>query len=213
VRGFFATLAVACSLVGGVAGVAWGVQVVSLPAPARNDRIVAATVAWFFRFRLVESDFQIDGGRLVHSACVQGQLPVTRGRELERASVLVFGDGRAVVDAQPPLRVIGVRGGEPGTLPLVQLELGGCSRVLGPLLAALVQNERIRIRRTVVAGEAALAVRFGTPRTRITIFVTPKTFEPFAVAVASHRFSGQARIRLLPLTPNRLQAILLRAGL
>jgi hypothetical protein len=213
VRGFFATLAVACSLAGSVAGVAWGIQVVTLPAPAKNDRIIAATVAWFFRFRLVESDFQIGGGDLVHSSCVQGWLPVLPGRELERATVLALGDGRAVVDAQPPLRVIGVRRYEPDTLPLVQLELGGCSRVLGPLLAGLVQNERIRIRRTVVAGHAALTVRFGTPRTRITLSITPKTFKPFAITVTSHRFSGQARIRLLGLTPNRLHAILLRARL
>lgn len=211
-RGFLSTLAVACSLVGAVAGAAWAVEVVTLPQPANNDRIVATAVAWFFRFGLVESDFEIGGGRPVDSACVQGRLPVLPGKELEQATVLAFGGG-ALLDAQPGLRVIGLGGGEPETLPLVQFELGGCSLFLGQLLGALPQHRPFRIRRAVVAGHQALVVGLRTSRTRITVYLTPKTFRPFAVRVASHRFSGHARIRFLRLTPNRLHAILLRAGL
>ena len=207
-RSAVVTLLVACAV--GLATFAggWAVQAASLPPPERSDRVAAHAVAWLLRFRLVESSFRIDGGRVVHGRCLDGWFP-SRGGGADRGTLLRLDDGVSIVSVPPhSLDVDGAPGGEPRGLPLAQLELAGCPRVLAPLLGGLVQSgRRVRVTRAFAAGRPALAVRIPTTRTRIVLYLTPKTDRPIAVSVTTGRDSGRGRLRLTRLTPALLHLI------
>lgn len=213
VRATLVTLAVACAVAAGIATAGWAVQAATLPPPTRADDVAARAVAWFLRYRLVDARLRVGGGPPQRTRCLQGWLPVLAGGRPDRGTVLALPGSRAVIQAHPRLRVVGVPHGEPRGLALVQLEAAGCSRVDGPRLAALVQSRRLDVDRAFAYGYPALALRVPTRRTRLTIFVTPRTFKPFAVEVTSRRFDARGRIRLTRLTPPVLHAVLAEARL
>jgi hypothetical protein len=208
VRSAVVTLLVACAVglatfVGG-----WAVQAASLPPPEKGDRVAARAVAWLLRYRLVESSFRIGRGPVLHGRCLEGWFPSAGGR-VDRGTLLRLDDGVSLVAVAPhDLEIDGAPDGEPHGLPLAQLELAGCSRVLAPLLGGLVQSGRsVRVAPAFAAGRAALAVRIPTARTRIVLYLAPKTDRPIAVAVSGERYAGRGRIRLTRLTPGLLHLI------
>lgn len=180
----------------------WAVQAASLPPPEKGDRIAARAVAWLLRYPLVESSFRIDRGPLLHGRCLEGWFPGAGGHT-SRGTLLQLDDGLSLV-AVPPhyLEIDGLPNGEPYGLPLAQLELAGCSRVLAPLLGQLLQSGRnVRVEPAFAAGRATLAVSIPTAGTRIVLYLAPKTDRPLAVSVTSGRYTGRGRIRLTRLTP------------
>lgn len=208
VRSPVVTLLVACTV--GLATFTGGlaVQAASLPPPERSDRVAARAVAWLLRYRLVESSFRLDGGPVVHGRCLEGWFPSTGGR-VDRGTLLRLDDGVSLVSVPPhSLEIDGAPGGEPRGLPLAQLELAGCPRILAPFLGGLAQSSRrVHVTPAFAAGRPALAVRIPTARTRIVLYLAPKTDRPIAVSVTSSRRSGRGRIRLTRLTPGLLHLI------
>jgi hypothetical protein len=212
-RSAVVTLAVACTVAAAIGGVAWEVQAAALPTSTRAERVAAQAVSWFLRYRLVESRFRIGGGGPVRSSCLQGALPA-HAATADRGTVLELSTGRTIVDTRHALYVLGAPAGEPTALALFQLELAGCSRIVGAQLASLLQRGgRIRAEHSFVAGYPALALRMSRGNTRLTVYVTPRTFKPFALDVRSAHFSGSARIRLTVLTSAEKRRILARADL
>ena len=209
-RAGLVTCGTACAVVGSVLGLAWGAQAAGLEKPTPGERVAARSVAWLLRYRLVESALRVNGGRPVHGSCLQGWIG-KRGH-LRRGTVLALDNGLTLVHTQASIRVLGATTREPGTLPLVQLELGGCSRVLAPRSGAALQSGRpLRLLNRRVDGRPALAFTVHEGRTRMTVFVQRRTYRPLAVEARSSRFHGHSRIRLTRLTPRKLRTIL--AGL
>jgi hypothetical protein len=201
VRRVLLTIAVACVVAASAMTAGWGLQAAILPPPARSARVAASAVSWLLRSGLVESAFRIGRGPLVRSDCLQGWPTVTRSRSQSQAAVLVLSSGGTLVYMRPGLRVFGAGGDEPSPLPLVQLELGGCANIVAPRIAGVVQTSRLRVERSFAAGHPALAIVVPTHATRLTVYVTPRTFKPFAIRVDSPRYSGRGRIRLIGPAP------------
>jgi hypothetical protein len=206
-RGGLVTCGTACAVIGSVLGIAWGAQAAGLEKPTRGERVAARSVAWLLRYRLVESTLHVNGSRAVNGSCLQGWIG-KRGH-LRRGTVLALDNGLTIVHAQPPIRVLGATRREPATLPLVQLELGGCPRVLAPRIGAALQSGTpLRVVNRSVGGRPALAFTVHEGRTTMTVFLQDGTYRPVAVEARSSRFHGRSRIRLVRATPRRLQAVL-----
>jgi hypothetical protein len=206
------TLAVACTVAAAIGGAAWGVQAAALPSPAWSEQVAARAVSWLMRYRLVESRFRIGDGNPIRSSCLGGLLP-RYGDTNERGSVLELGTGRTIVESRSALIVHGARPRGPAALAVAQLELAGCSYVVGPQLASVLQRGgHIHIVRAFADGYPALALRASTQKTKLTVYVTPRTFKPFALDVRSPRYSGSARIRLTRLTSAAKRRSLARAA-
>jgi hypothetical protein len=212
VRGVLVTVAVACLVACGAAVTGWGLQAAVLPPPTKAARVTARAVSWLLRYRLVDSRFRIGDGPPVRGECLQAWIPAPHHAGEDRGTVLALDTGRTLVVSPEGVRLLGPRRPEPKTLPLVQLDLGGCPRMLAPRLAAILQTKHIHVERAFAAGYPALAIRVQTKRTRLVVYVTPRTFKPFAVAVDSRRYRAHSRIRLTRLTPARLERLMELAG-
>ena len=207
-RPIVVTLFVACAV--GLATFAggWAVQAASLPPPEKADRVAARAVEWLLRYRLVESSFRIGRSSLLQGRCLESWFPSSGGRA-DRGTLLQLDDGVTIV-AVPSrhLEIDGAPKGAPHGLPLAQLELAGCPRVLAPLLGALVQSGRsVHVSRAFAVGRPALAVRIPSARARIVLYLAPTTDRPIAVSLTSRSYSGRGRIRLTRLTPGLLDLI------
>jgi hypothetical protein len=207
VRRALVTVAVACLVAGGAAAAGWGLQATVLPPPTKGARVAARTVAWLLRYRLVESRIRLDGAHPVAAQCLEDWVPAPHHGGNERATELALQDGVRLVLTQEGLRIRAGLHAEPRTLPLVQLELAGCPRILAPRLAAILQTKHVRVERAFAAGRPALAIHVPTQRTALVLYVTPRTFKPFAVGLETRRYTGQSRIRLTRLTPALLRSL------
>ena len=191
------TIAVACAVAAGATTAGWGLQAAILPPPAQSARVAANAVSWLLRSGLVESAYRIGSGPVVHGDCLQGWPSARPRRSSSQAAILVLDTGGTLVYLRPGLRVFGAGGDEPSPLPLVQLELGGCVNVVAPRIAQVIQTTHVRVERSFAAGHPALAILVPTRLTRLTVYVTPRTFKPFAIGVGSPRYSGLSRIWLI----------------
>ena len=174
--------------------------------------MTARAVSWLLRYRLVDSRFRIGDGPPVRGECLQAWIPAPHHAGENRGTVLALDTGRTLVVSPESVRLLGPGPPEPKTLPLVQLDLGGCPRMLAPRLAAILQTKHIHVERAFAAGHPALAIQVQTKRTRLIVYVTPRTFKPFAVALDSRRYRAHSRIRLTRLTPARLERLMELAG-
>jgi hypothetical protein len=201
VRSLGVTLVVAATIGGGVLAAAWSLQAAALPVPERADFVAARAAGWFLQYRLVESAFRVGTGPLIHGSCLQGWFPTRAGPQ--RGTVLRLDNGTSIVAVRPHhVDVVGAARPLSARRVLVDLELAGCPRIVGPRIAQQLQNgPRERTERAYAAGRPALALRVPTMVTRIVVYLAPKTIRPVAVAVRSGRLSGYSRIRLTPLTP------------
>jgi hypothetical protein len=208
VRSALVTVLVAGSMAGGVFAGGWALQAAALPAPQRGNTAGAGAVTWLLRYRLVESAFRINHGPVVHGRCLVDWFPQGNGLS-SRGTLLRLDDGVSLLSVPPHgLDVDDPYGAEPKGLPLVQLELAGCPRVLAPAVAQLVQSRRnVHVERAFAAGRPALSLRVTTSRTHITLYLAPKTARPIAIAVTSPRFSGRGRLSLTRLTPAMLNLL------
>jgi hypothetical protein len=151
---------------------------------------------------------RIGDGPVVRGACLQGWFPAHGGRgRIDRGTFLDLSDGITLVSVlSDGLDVDGRH--EARGLPLAQLELAGCSRVLAPRLAAALQSGApFRISRATASGRPAIELHIPTRRTSIDLYVAPKTYRPLAVSVTSAHYDGRSTLRLVRLTSPVLRAI------
>lgn len=205
------TLVVAAAASGAVGAVAWRLQASGLPQPRHANLVAARATAWLLQYRLVESSFRVGRGPLLHGSCLQGWFPTRFG--VLRGTVLRLDDGTSILAIRT--HRVDVEGARRPLSPrsiLVELELAGCPRIIGPRLGELAQNRPgLRLHRATVDGEAALALRVPTRLSRIVVYLQPGTYRPTALSVRSGPLRGHSRIRLTRLTPARWRELV--AGL
>jgi hypothetical protein len=185
-----------------ITGAGWGLQAATLPAPKRSQLIASRAAAWLFRYRLVESTFNVGTGRPVRTTCTQTWFHL-RGGLSGRGAVLRFDRSRAAVTLQPhDLDLIGFRHREPRWLPRAQLELGGCPRLLGEQIARAVDGGVApRVTNTTVSGRPLLALRLQAAPLALDILLTPRTDRPVGLVVKGDGYVGRSTLRLTRVTP------------
>jgi hypothetical protein len=208
VRGLLVSVAVALTMCGAALGAGWGVQTAVLPRAAHGSRVAADAAAWLLRYRLVESSL-VTGGRRESSLCLRGWFPRRDGK-LARGALLVV-DGLRIADNGGGARLDGTQERVRPHVPEFLLEAAGCPGVIGARAAAAAVAGGIRVTRAFAGGEAALALHLPSKlhrlgrhrflRDRLTLYVSPRTYRPVAVAASLGRLEGVARIRLVKATP------------
>jgi hypothetical protein len=197
------TLLVAAAVGAAVLGTGWTVQAASLPAPERGELVVARASTWLSRYRLVDSEFAVDGRPAVRAQCLEGWFPPGRTAGARRGTILHFGRHGTIVALEGrKLAVLGVARPEAPRLALAQLELGGCSRLLSHAIETDLQSlRRVRIERATVDDRPA--VRFVVPLKlgRILVYVTPRTYRPIALSITLGTLHGRSLLRLTRATP------------
>lgn len=208
------TLAVFASLAALTLAGAWGLQTVTLAAPTRASRVATGVVTWLVRYRLVESEIHLAGRPVVHGVCLSGWLPAPTRVGVDRGVLLELDDGTTLQAIHRGVLVLAAGHAEPPLLQIVQLQLAGCTRTLAARLGARLRSgDGIRIVEGRGADSGLLAVHVRAPRTRLTLLVDARTYEPRGVRVRARGYVGWSRVRITPLVPGRLGEILTRAGL
>ena len=189
------TAAVAALTVAAVGVTGFSLQAAGLrSAPAANSA-AARAATWMLRYRLAASTFQV-GSRTVHGLCFHGWFEGVHERP-ERGTILVLSNGASI-------RLIKQRTllaqGRYGFLPRAELDLAGCTHVLGAQIAGLAEfDSNLRLQKILLHGRHALAIRFK----RMTLLVSPKTDRPLGVSFAK----AASTIRLAPVTARIARAL------
>jgi hypothetical protein len=196
------TLVVVLLIGSAITGAGWGLQAATLPAPKRSQLIASKAAAWLFRYRLVESTFNVGTGWPVRTTCTQTWFHL-RGGLSGRGAVLRFDRSRVAVTLQPhDLDLIGFRHREPRWLPRAQLELGGCPRLLGEQIARAIDGGvPPRVTNTTVSGRPVLALRLHAAPLSLDILLTPRTDRPIGLVVKGRGYVGHSTLRLARVTP------------
>jgi hypothetical protein len=179
-----------------------------MPRPLRGTGAALRATTWFTHHRLVESSIQIDG-RTTHARCAEGWFHL-RGRPTASGSVLRLADGFTLLVVPPhSIEIVGGTRADRSVAPVVDLELGGCSKLFARSLQADAQNRRILgFRRETVRGTAVLALRVPIDATQVTLYLDPRDYRPLSLALVTTRgHRGTSRIHFGRLTTAVLRAI------
>ena len=196
-----ALLSVAVGLAGavGVAASGWALQASALPPPKPAARIAADTSTWFHDYRLVIDVFHVDHRR-IKGACLRGWFPRPGGQRIRASllslrlgSVLLLSGGRRV------WRVGGPRNRVP---PARLLASVGCSGKLAPRLAGVAQSGAdYTAARSYAANQPAIRLKLERVRDeRLTLYVSPRTYQPLVAIGEAHGREVTARLYLTPVT-------------
>lgn len=191
-------LSVAIGLAGAAAVTTsgWALQAAALTAPEPADYVAAGASVWFHQHRLAIDVFHFDHRRM-KGVCLRGWFPRPNGQKT-RASLLSLTRGPVlrVSDDRRMSVALERRGGRrvPGRI----LALAGCSGELAPLLAAAAQGGgRLTTERSYAANQAAIALELVHGKTeRLTLYVSPRTYEPLVAIVAKDSREATARLFL-----------------
>ena len=170
-------LLVALALAAAALGLAWSVEAVVLPPPARGDLAAAAALAVLQHQRGADSTLLLGRGGTLDATCMQGRFP-------RRGTLLRLSNGARVLDyANAHLT----------TQDMTDLELAGCPHVLGARVARLLENGA---RARSATSDGSLAVRFFTDRSTLTLYLAGRLDVPVGVAISGPRGTLRSRIRL-----------------
>jgi hypothetical protein len=198
------TLVVALGSTAAIACVAWGVQAAVLPAPAHAELVASRAAAWFFRYRLVESMFQVGRGRPVRATCTQTWFRHPGGLA-DRGAVLRTTGSGTVILLPHDLDVMSAARSEPRWLPRAQLELGGCPRLLGDQIARADESTTTpRLTAVDVLGRRLLALGVRATPLRLVVLLAPRSDRPVGLMVNGDGFRGTSTLRLTRVTPRLL---------
>ena len=186
------TIGLAAAVAVVVAGIGLSLQTGVLPGATPGRVAAVRAVRWLERFRYAASTLEL-GGHHVRGRCYHGWFGGGGERSLH-GTELVLGDGLSVQALENHLVTRGAQ-----TLPpLNALELAGCTTILGSRLATLaVDAPAVTVERARFDGAPVLALH----AERLTVLVSPRSDLPVGVELHGVRSS----IRLLPLTPTRLE--------
>jgi hypothetical protein len=198
VRRALRTLLPAAVVVALVGGVAYGLQAATLPRPTRGDLLAADASRWLTHYRRSSGFERLDGRRTLHGVCIQGWSPPYGTGPLEHGAALGLSNGERVFSVDSHLGVLGPhRLWQSRFVPLVQLELAGCPRVLAMRIGAVLAAHRpVRVWRASVLGRPAIVLRLHTRLSEILLYVAPRTRKPIAVRVNAPGVAGFGSFRL-----------------
>jgi hypothetical protein len=206
-------LSIAVALAGAavVTAAGWGLQAAALPAPKPAARIAADASAWFHEHRLAVDVFHLDHRRF-KGACLRGWFPAGHG-PTDRASLLSLGSG-PLLHVAAGRRIWHAAGRRDGHRPPRILALVGCSGELAPVLAAAAQTgHHLTAERSYAANQPAIALEIERARNeRLTLYVSPRTYQPLVAFVHVHGLKATARLFLASVTPELLRRFHLPAA-
>ena len=196
------SVAVALAAAVGITVSGWVIQAAALPPPTPATRVAADASAWFHEHRLVVDVFHVRHRRM-EGACLRGWFPRPH-RPKARASLLSVAPDRTLrVPARRHVWVAAARrSGQPGRI----LALIGCSGELAPALAAAAQSGGdLTTERTYAANQPAVALELEhARRERLTLYVSPRSYQPLVAFVDLHGMEATARLFLARATPRLL---------
>lgn len=189
------TAAVAALTVAAVGATCFSLQAAGLRHAPTANSAAARAATWMLRYRLATSTFQV-GRRTVHGLCFHGWIEGLHER-LVRGTILTLDNGASIRLIKEKMLLAQ---GRYGLLPRAELDLAGCTRVLGDQVAGLAEfDSNLRLQKTLLHGQRALAIRFQ----RMTLIVSPKTDRPLGVSFAK----AASTIRLAPVTKRIARAL------
>lgn len=208
-RGLAVTVVVALAACGAALAGGWGVQTALLPRAEHGDRIAADASALLLRYRVTASSITV-GGRREEGLCLHAWFPRRNGT-LGRGTLLLLENGDRIAADEGGVEVEGPRRLEPRSLRVLLLELAGCPGVVGGRTAAAAISGGVRVTRAFAGGQPALGLQLPTQvdrlrrhrlvRDQLTLYVSPRTYHPLAVAASLGSLEGVARVHLLKATP------------
>jgi hypothetical protein len=189
------TAAVAALIAVAVAATGFGLQAAGLRRTPRANIVAADAANWLLRYRFAASTVRV-GGRTVHGRCFHGWFEA-RNEHRAHGTILMLDNGASVQAVDPT--ALDAHDRRP-LVPVSELELAGCTHILGLRVAGLAQFDgNIRLARTWVSGVPALALHF----TRLTLLVAAKTDRPIGVELGR----ATSTIRLAPVGPQLERAL------
>jgi hypothetical protein len=194
-------------ILGGLFAATFFLQETVLPRAARGANDALRMLTWFEHRHLVASSILIDG-RHVHGLCADTWLPI-RGRRKARGDLLRLDDGFTLFSS-PGRRLVQVGGTrtDRALSPLVELELGGCPRLLSRYLESNAQHRRIfGMKRTFLRGVALVDVTIPIDASRLTLFAEARRYRLVSLAVVARRVGGRSEIRFARMTASVLRAL------
>jgi len=200
-----ALLSVAIALAGAASVTAsgWAIQAAALTPPKPAYRVAADTSTWFHEYRLVVDVFHLDHRRIT-GACLRGWFSGP-GQPKVRASLLSL-KGGPVLLVSGGRRVTLVAGRRSRLLPARLLASVGCTGKLAPRLAGAAQSGAdFTAARSYAANQPAIELKLERLRgERLTIYVSPRTYEPLVVSGDAHGREATARLYLTRVTKRLL---------
>jgi hypothetical protein len=191
------------SVVVGLPGVAaliagaWAFQTLALPPPTRADRAAADAEAWFHFHRLSIDVFNASDRRF-SGECLRGWHVRSHSR---LGSVLVMSGGPvALVSGKGRIRF--ASGHRRTALPAFLAAAIGCTGSLASALTTAVRSsQRLTIERAYAANQPALALEVHLDDERLTIYLSPRSFQPLVALGAVGGRIATARLYLPRVTP------------
>jgi hypothetical protein len=207
-----ALLSVAIGLAGAASVTAsgWAIQAAALTPPKPAYRVAADTSTWFHEYRLVADVFHLDHRRIT-GACLRGWFS-RPGQPKVRASLLSLKTGPVLL-VSGGRRVTLVAGRRSRPFPARLLASVGCTGKLAPRLAGVAQSGAdFTAARSYAANQPAIELKLERLRgERLTIYVSPRTYEPLVVSGDAHGHDATARLYLTRVTERLLARFHLRA--
>jgi hypothetical protein len=195
------SVVVCCAGAAAVSAAGWALQTVTLPRPARADRIAADASVWLHDYPYSIDIFR-SGGRRVRATCLRGWYPRGHGRRRVRGSLLSLDGGLVAVETGGRRYVRFISGRQRSALPAFLAVATGCTSSLGDALyTALQRDVNLRVERAYAAHQPALALR--VPQVhgeRLTIYVSARQHRPLVVDSTVDGRAATARIYLAPVT-------------
>ena len=184
VRVALASGATAAALAAVLAGAAFGLQAVALPRPTRGQLIAAKTLRGLTRQGAVESTTLV-GGRPVSTVCVNAKvIRLGRTRRSLSGSLLITGRRRLVETRFASFRIGSTLREEDGPLPAIRAVLAGCPRALERRIGRFLDDRApVGVKRAFVRGQPRVRLSFWRGRSRLFLFVEPRTLAPVAVRI------------------------------
>jgi hypothetical protein len=182
-------------------------QAAVLPRSPRGTSAALHAETWFEHHRLVESSIRVDD-RVTHGRCARTWFQ-RRGRRPAPGTLLRLADGFTLLVV--PLHRIETASGTSNDRTislLVDLELAGCSQLLGRFLRADAENRQvIGLVRKTIGGSLLLALTIPIDATQLTLYLEPRNYRPVSLAVIARGLRGTSQIHFAPLTTPALRSI------
>ncbi len=202
VRNTVLSVAVALAGAAAITGVAWSVQTVALPPPARANRIAADTSRWLSEHRVIVDVFHVDRTRRI-GLCVDGWYRLPSGKQALGSLLAMKGGRKYLVAGGKVLTHVGFRRRS------IVARLGlvvGCATGLSRMLLPAEQSAlHLHAQRAFAAGRPAIALRLRRGAKRFTLFVAPTTYEPLVAIFHTPKDTMTARLFLARDTPRLLR--------
>lgn len=197
-----ALVSVAVGLAGaaGVTASGWALQAAALPAPTSAARVAADATTWLHEHRMVVDIFHVDHRRSA-GACVRGWFGRLHGRKVQGSLLSLEAGPIARTSTGRHMRISIVEGRPSRFLPARLAAVVGCSGELASAIDAAAQGGgHLTVARAYAANRPAVALKLEDKHKRLTLYVSPRTYQPRVATVTIRGEHVTARLYLASVT-------------